>query len=192
MGVDIGAKFAFFQADEKALSYLRARTDQPWPRLRQIPTPRIEPPMSWMFPCSTARGLSAQSGQRKKRLRTGRCPRSPGFPGFLHQWQAGGPGEGGCHPQGKESEPQNAPPGSARFPGDFSSGLEIRHPRNPHGSRGRHRASTCGPCGGRHLGLLGPGENAISATNRNFKGRMGSKESFVYLGSAETVAAFSH
>jgi 3-isopropylmalate/(R)-2-methylmalate dehydratase large subunit len=48
---------------------------------------------------------------------------------------------------------------------------------------------TCGPCGGAHLGLLGPGENAISATNRNFKGRMGSKESFVYLGSAETVAA---
>ena len=38
-------------------------------------------------------------------------------------------------------------------------------------------------------GLLEPGEVGISATNRNFKGRMGSTESFVYLASPETVAA---
>jgi homoaconitase/3-isopropylmalate dehydratase large subunit len=47
----------------------------------------------------------------------------------------------------------------------------------------------CGPCGGSHLGILAPGETAISSTNRNFKGRMGSPESFIYLGSPETVAA---
>jgi 3-isopropylmalate/(R)-2-methylmalate dehydratase large subunit len=47
----------------------------------------------------------------------------------------------------------------------------------------------CGPCGGGHMGILATGENAISCTNRNFKGRMGSPESFVYLGSPETVAA---
>jgi homoaconitase/3-isopropylmalate dehydratase large subunit len=47
----------------------------------------------------------------------------------------------------------------------------------------------CGPCYGGHLGILAPGETAISSTNRNFKGRMGSPESFVYLASPETVAA---
>jgi 3-isopropylmalate/(R)-2-methylmalate dehydratase large subunit len=39
------------------------------------------------------------------------------------------------------------------------------------------------------MGIIGKGETAISSTNRNFKGRMGSPESFIYLGSPETVAA---
>jgi 3-isopropylmalate/(R)-2-methylmalate dehydratase large subunit len=39
------------------------------------------------------------------------------------------------------------------------------------------------------MGLIGPGEVCISSTNRNFKGRMGSPESEVYLGSPATVAA---
>lgn len=49
--------------------------------------------------------------------------------------------------------------------------------------------STCGPCFGGHLGVLGDGDVCMSSSNRNFKGRMGSSESFVYLGSAATVAA---
>ncbi|RMJ26741.1 hypothetical protein PHISP_02395 [Aspergillus sp. HF37] len=47
----------------------------------------------------------------------------------------------------------------------------------------------CGPCIGLGTGLLEPGEVGISASNRNFKGRMGSTDAKAYLGSPEVVAA---
>lgn len=49
--------------------------------------------------------------------------------------------------------------------------------------------SGCGPCLGAHQGIMAPGEAAISSSNRNFQGRMGSPDSFVYLGSPAVVAA---
>ncbi len=49
--------------------------------------------------------------------------------------------------------------------------------------------SGCGPCIGLGRGTLDPGEVCISATNRNFKGRMGSRDAQAYLGSPGVVAA---
>jgi homoaconitate hydratase len=47
----------------------------------------------------------------------------------------------------------------------------------------------CGPCIGLGVGLLEKGEVGISATNRNFKGRMGARDAQCYLASPEVVAA---
>jgi 3-isopropylmalate/(R)-2-methylmalate dehydratase large subunit len=49
--------------------------------------------------------------------------------------------------------------------------------------------ATCGACGGGHMGVLGPDETCITATTRNFKGRMGDPSARIYMGSPATVAA---
>ncbi len=50
-------------------------------------------------------------------------------------------------------------------------------------------APCCGPCMGGSFGLIASGEVSFSTSNRNFKGRQGSTEGKVYLGSAATAAA---
>ena len=48
---------------------------------------------------------------------------------------------------------------------------------------------TCGPCLGGHMGVLAAGERAVATTNRNFVGRMGHKQSEVYLASPYIAAS---
>ncbi len=48
---------------------------------------------------------------------------------------------------------------------------------------------TCGPCLGGYMGILGDNERAVATTNRNFKGRMGSLSSEIYLASPVVAAA---
>lgn len=49
--------------------------------------------------------------------------------------------------------------------------------------------STCGACFGGHLGVIGDGEVCITSSPRNFRGRMGSPQAEVYMGSPAVVAA---
>lgn len=49
--------------------------------------------------------------------------------------------------------------------------------------------SGCGACAGLHSGVQGPSDVVMATATRNFKGRMGSPDAQVFLGSAYSVAA---
>ncbi len=49
--------------------------------------------------------------------------------------------------------------------------------------------ATCGACYGGHMGVVGDGERCVTTSTRNFKGRMGSADSEIYMASPATVAA---
>lgn len=50
-------------------------------------------------------------------------------------------------------------------------------------------SSTCGACGGTHMGILGANETCITSSTRNFKGRMGDESARIFMASPATVAA---
>jgi 3-isopropylmalate/(R)-2-methylmalate dehydratase large subunit len=50
-------------------------------------------------------------------------------------------------------------------------------------------SSNCGPCFGSHMGVLSRNAQMISSSNRNYQGRMGSRDARIFLGSPATVAA---
>jgi len=189
-GVEIGAKFAFFEADEKTLAWLKQRTDQPigpfgpdpdarYLAVHEIDISSLEPQIACPHNVDNVKPVSE----------IGEVPVDQAFLGSCTNGRMEDFERAAAVLKGKKVHPGTrliAIPASRRIYGQLhESGLlktfiEAHAIIAPPG---------CGPCGGGHMGVLAPGEVAISSTNRNFKGRMGSPESFIYLASAETVAA---
>ncbi len=191
MGVEIGAKFAFFEADEKTVAFLQGRTDQPvkpfgpdadasYLEVYEMDISSLEPQVAFPHNVDNVKSISE----------VGEIPVQQAFIGSCTNARGEDLAQGGSHSQGEKGACGNPTIGDSRFPpnlysqydqsGIIQTFLEAGAMMGPSG---------CGPCGGGHLGILASGETAISSTNRNFKGRMGSTESFVYLASPETVAA---
>jgi len=190
MGVEIGAKFAFFEADEKTVAFLKGRTDGPvrmfgpdadasYAEDYEMDISTLEPQVAFPHNVDNVKSISE----------VGEIPVHQAFIGSCTNARGEDLAKAAAILKGRKVHPRTrllVIPASREIytavdqSGIIQTFLEAGAIMGPSG---------CGPCGGRHLGILGAGETAISSTNRNFKGRMGSTESFVYLASPETVAA---
>lgn len=190
MGVEVGAKFALFEADQKTLDFLNGRAKESFTPVKsdadsvfeqtiRLDVSDLEPQVAFPHEISNVRPVSSAGRVPVNQAFLGSCTG-----GRMEDLEAAASvmGKRKVHPDVR----MIVIPASAEiFNNTLKNGLLQRF-----SEAGAFVAGpSCGPCGGGSMGVLGAGERCISTTNRNFKGRMGSIESEVYLASAATVAA---
>ena len=190
MGVELGAKFAFFEADEITCAYLRERTDEPispfgpdagarYEAVHQIDISRLEPQIACPHNPGNAKPVSEVGRVRVHQAFLGSCTNAR-----LEDLAVAA----------KILEGRKVHPGTRLLVTPASARVLLDATRAGYTETlleaGAHLTTPgCGACPGGHGGLLAPGEVCLSSTNRNFRGRMGSPEAEVYLGSPASVAA---
>ena len=190
MGVELGAKFAFFAADETTCAYLRERTDQPvapfgpdagagYEEIHQIDVASLEPHIACPHNPGNSKPVSEVGPVRVHQAFLGSCTNAR-----LEDLAVAA----------KILEGRKVHPDTRLLVTPASGQVFLDATRAGYTETlleaGAHLTTPgCGACPGGHGGLLAAGEVCISSTNRNFRGRMGSAEAEVYLGSPASVAA---
>ena len=191
MAAELSAEFATFEADDVLLDYVRARTAEPFEAQapdpdasyrdrRTIALDRMEPLVA--LPDSVINNsvpVGQVAGERIHQAFIGSCAN-----GTLDDLALAAKVL-----QGKRVAPSVrliVTPGSQAI---LREAVRAGYVETLLEAGAIVTNATCGACGGGHLGVLGPGETCITASTRNFKGRMGSPEAKIYMGSPATVAA---
>jgi len=190
MGVEIGAKFAIFEADQKTLDFLQSRAyesftpvtsdaDATFERVFHLNATDLEPQVACPHDVSNVRPISQMDRVPVNQALIGSCTG-----GRLEDLSVAAE-----ILRGKKVAPGVrlvVIPASMEV---YKDALKTGALSTLVEAEAMVCGPTCGPCAGLHAGLLGAGERCVSASNRNFKGRMGSTEAEVYLASPATVAA---
>ena len=190
MGVELGAKFAFFEADEVTREYLAERVEAEVPLFGPDPDAEyeavhavglsdLEPQIACPHNPGNVKPVSEVRGQRVDQAFLGSCTNAR-----LEDFAVAA----------RILEGRQVHPGTRLLVTPASHEVYLEATRAGYTEilleAGAHiTASGCGACPGGHNGLIAGGEVCISATNRNFRGRMGSPDAEVYLGSPASVAA---
>lgn len=190
MAVELGAKFGFFDPDEKTLSFLRGVTnaelkpikpdsDAVYERTYHLDVTGLEPQIAVPFTVDNVKPVSQVGEVPINQAVLGSCTN-----GRFEDLKAAAD-----ILKGRKVHPAVRllviPASKVVYKQALESGLLSLFLDagaiicNP----------SCGPCFGQHMGQLASGEVCIASINRNFKGRMGSPEAKVYLASPVTVAA---
>ncbi len=192
MGVEMGAKFAIFEADEKVDEFLEGRVDRSYEHVfpdedaqyaerLTLDVTDLEPQVACPHDPSNVKSITDLEPEKIKvnQALIGSCTNAR-----MEDFRAAA-----RILKGREVHPEVrllcSPASQAIWRECLKEGLwEVFADA---GANIEH--STCGPCFGGHMGVLGDGEVSISSTNRNFMGRQGSPEAFVYLSNPAVVAA---
>ena len=190
MAVEMGGKTGLVSPDEKTIAYLKGKTteklnimrndqDAQFREVREVEVGNLEPQIAAPHTVDNVKTVSEVAGKEINQVFLGSCTN-----GRLEDLEAAA-----GMLKGKKVHRQVRmivmPASRAIYQQALSSGIIETLLRAgcticPPG---------CGPCVGGHLGILGPGEVCLSTSNRNFIGRMGCAEAFIYLASPTTVAA---
>ncbi|MEE9281952.1 MAG: 3-isopropylmalate dehydratase large subunit [Myxococcota bacterium] len=194
MGVELGAKFAFFAADAATCEYLRDRVDPSnaadvapfgpdpdatYEALHSVDVSDLEPQIACPHNPGNVKPVSAVEGVPVQQTFLGSCTNAR-----LEDFEIAA----------RILKGRTVHPGTRLLVTPASHAVYLEATKSGYTEvlleAGAHiTASGCGACPGGHNGVVGPGEVCLSSTNRNFRGRMGSPEADVYLGSPASVAA---
>ncbi len=190
MAVEIGAKFAFFETDKKTIDYLRERakepfgivaadSDAPYEAVYHEDVSGLEPQVAFPFSVDNVKPVSKAGDIKIHQAVLGSCTNAR-----LEDLKMATEVMAGrkIHPDVRMLV---IPASWEVYRDAVREGIIMRLSE----SGAIICNAGCGPCMGGHMGLLASGEACIATINRNFKGRMGSPESELYLASPATVAA---
>ncbi len=190
MAIEMGGKTGLVEPDQKALEYLKARTDKPYQIMktdldaasletRHIDVSELEPQIACPHNVDNVKPVSDVQGIEIDQIFLGSCTngRISDLRDAAKILKGKEVAEGVrmlVIPASREVYTKALDEGlMSTF---VDAGALVCNP-------------CCGPCLGGHVGLLGPGEVSLSTSNRNFRGRQGSPDAEVYLSSAAVAAA---
>jgi 3-isopropylmalate/(R)-2-methylmalate dehydratase large subunit len=191
MGTELNAEFTIFEADAVLDRYVKARTDRPYETFNPDPDARyaerrvldlskIEPLVAKPDRViNNSAAISEVAGQRIDQAFIGSCAN-----GNLYDLAIAA----------EVVDGRRVAPG-VRFlvtPGSqevYRQALKAGYVEKLTAAGAVVTSATCGACQGGHMGVIGPKEVCITASTRNFKGRMGDPSASVYMASPATVAA---
>ncbi len=193
MAVEMGAKTAYIQPNEDVLDYLEGRAERPFEA--EYTDPGYEYAASFVFDVSALEPELAcpDSVENVHTLREtvakGEIPLDQGYIGSCTGGRTEDLAVAAHILNGKHIAPYRrliVVPASKAV---MQECIEKGYLQTLMAAGATVTTPGCGACLGAHEGVLAPGETCITSTNRNFPGRMGSREAHIYLASPATVAA---
>jgi len=181
MAAEMGAKNSYIPPDDKTIAYLsnRARPDAAYLQILKIDADSLEPMIACPHTVDNVKPLSEVAGTKVDQAFLGTCTN-----GRLEDLASAAE-----ILRGRKLSPRTRMiviPASSEI---FQEALRKGYVEDFLNAGALLESPGCGPCMGNHLGVPAPGEITISTANRNFQGRMGTKESEIYLASPAVTAA---